>query len=54
MVLQEDGSEVQAISRAPEALYPWQLKCCNQTGETRLYRVPDKDSSSLYFAGAAA
>ena len=45
---------MQAASSALHAHYPWQLKCCSQNGETKLYHMPEQDSASLYFAGAAA
>ena len=51
--LQKDEEDVQAVSSAPYAVYPWQLKCCSQNGETKLYHMPEQDSASLYFAGAA-
>ena len=51
--LQKDEEDVQAVSSVPHAQYPWQLKCCSQNGETKLYHMPEQDSASLYFAGAA-
>ena len=51
--LQKDEEDVQAVSSVPHAQYPWQLKCCSQNGETKLYHMPEQDSTSLYFAGAA-
>lgn len=51
--LQKDEEDVQAVNSAPHAQYPWQLKCCSQNGETKLYHMPEQDSASLYFAGAA-
>ena len=51
--LQKDEEDVQAVSSGLRAQYPWQLKCCSQNGETKLYHMPEQDSASLYFAGAA-
>jgi len=51
VLLQKDTAEVQPLVQPQDVQYPWQLKCCSQNGETRLYHMPEKDATSLYFAG---
>jgi len=51
VLLQKDTAEVQPLKQPQDVQYPWQLKCCSQNGETRLYHMPEKDATSLYFAG---
>ena len=52
MIAQEQP-EAQANSSEPQqdSRYPWQLKCCNQMGETRLYHMPKENAEALFFAG---
>ncbi len=50
MLLQSDMAEVPAAEQEAGVQFPWQLKRCNSTGETKLYIMPKK-SDDLFFAG---
>ena len=53
VLLQSDMTEVPAAEQAAGVQFPWQLKCCSSSGETKLYNMPRKDDD-LFFAGVCS